>query len=181
MNQRKGYIISEISHKGGVRLGKNSYSRMKSPFSRGVGPSGSCLRSCLIIPNFHTSRCPIRAQLLDPLFTNSLYWVHWAQIPVHHWAQPENRDPTHSFKPSITILLKFCHLSFLSIFFLHNFFWMKLFFFFSEKKKIWGENERKISFNLIEGQNNLVVTNHKISPCNIGHFVLGNPCHPKHP
>ena len=71
MNQRKGYIIGEISHKGGageVRLGGNSYSRMRSPFPWGVGSSGSVLSSCLIIPNFYTSRCPIKAQLLDPLY-----------------------------------------------------------------------------------------------------------------
>ena len=78
----------------GVRLGGNSYSQMRSPFPRGVRPSGSILSSCLIIPNFHTSRCPIRAQLLDPLSTNSLYQVCWAQIPVRRWAQPENRNST---------------------------------------------------------------------------------------
>ena len=76
------------------RLGGNSYSRRRSPFPWGVGPSSYVLSSCLIIPNFHKSCYPIKTQLLDPLFTNSLYWVCWAQIPIYRWAQPKNRDLT---------------------------------------------------------------------------------------
>ena len=42
------------------------------------------LSSYLIIPNFNTSRCPTRAQLLDPLGLD----------PIRRWAQSESRDPT---------------------------------------------------------------------------------------
>ena len=81
MNQKKGYITSEISHNGGDDsmglLGSQTRWEFISSDEESF-PSGRwaiwlyVLSSYLIIPSFSTSRCPIKAQLLDPLSTNSL-------------------------------------------------------------------------------------------------------------
>ena len=81
MNQKKGYITSEISQKNeGGRKGfweakgdENSHPRTKSLFPLGCRAVRFCvLSSYLIIANSQTSRHPIKAKLLDPLSTNSL-------------------------------------------------------------------------------------------------------------
>ena len=76
MNPREGYITSEISYKGGLLGSKKRWeftSSDEESFPPGRWAIWFCvLSSYVIIPNFHTSHCPIRAQLLDPLSINSL-------------------------------------------------------------------------------------------------------------
>ena len=76
------YNIRDLPEKGGGRREQssweargdgNSYPRTRSPFPLGRrAVRFGVLNSYLIIDNSHTSRRPIRAQLLDPLSTNSL-------------------------------------------------------------------------------------------------------------
>ena len=79
MNQEEGYITSEISQNRGGKSSweakgvKNSHPRTRSPFPLGCRAVRFCvLNSYLIIAHSQTKRRPIRAQLLDPLSTNSL-------------------------------------------------------------------------------------------------------------
>ena len=51
------------------------------------------LSSYLIIPNFYTSRRPIRAQLLDPLYKFIVMSPLGLDL-IRRWAQPENCNLT---------------------------------------------------------------------------------------
>ena len=88
MNQREGYITSEISHKGRVRgswearRDENSHPQMRSPFPRGVGPSGSVF----LAPIWSSL---ISTQAVAPLEPN--FWTHSLQIHCNGSAKPRSR------------------------------------------------------------------------------------------
>ena len=119
MNQRKGYIISEISHKRGgsweVRLDENSYSRTRSPFPRGVGPSGSVF----LVPTWSFPISTQAVALLEPSF-----WTYSLQIHCNGSARPRSHPslgPVRKPWPYIYIFLFYFQFS-------YNFFYIHLFF-----------------------------------------------------
>ena len=98
MNQRKGYIISDISHKkrGGsweVRLDGNSYPQTRSPSPWGVGPSGSVF----LAPTWSS---PISTQTVASSEPNSL--THSLQIHCNGSTRPRSHPslgPTRKLWP----------------------------------------------------------------------------------
>ena len=87
MNQKNGYIISEISHKMGgggaweVRLDGNSYCRTRSPFPRGVGPSSSMF----LAPTWSSL---ISTQVVAP--SEPSFWTHSLQIHCNRSTGPRS-------------------------------------------------------------------------------------------
>ena len=94
MNGREGYITTEITQSRGTGKKKKAQRKERGSWdARGVGSSRPrargpfslgrwAIRFC-VFSTPKTSHCLIRAQLLDPLSTNSLKWARF-----------ENRDPT---------------------------------------------------------------------------------------
>ena len=93
MNGGVGYITIDISQRGGgQRKEKEPQEKERGPWDvRGVGDFSPRARVLFSLGRWvalfcvfftpKTSRRLIRAQLLDPLFTNSLYWA-WSEN--HH-------------------------------------------------------------------------------------------------
>ena len=88
MNQREGYITSKISHKGRAggsweaRRDGNSHPRTRSPFPRGVRPSGSMFLALIW-------SSPISTQVVAPSEPN--LWTHSLQIHCNGSVGPRSR------------------------------------------------------------------------------------------